>query len=412
MEAKYKRVKLACCMSGLSMSVVANLPPLLFLTFNSQYNISYSLLGFLVLVNYFTQMIVDLILSFFSHRFDIPKTVKFIPVLTTIGLLIFSIWPYLFPGNAFWGILIGTIVFSASGGLNEVLISPVIAAIPAKDPDREMSKLHSIYAWGVVGVVIISTVFIITFGAENWHWLAILFTAIPLIASALFLGAEIPEMETPEKVTGVIALLKNRVLWLMVFAIFLGGAAECTMSQWCSGYVEQALGIPKVWGDVFGVALFGLSLGLGRTLYGKFGKNIGKVLVLGVIGSTLCYLISAISPFPVLALFACVFTGFCSSMLWPGSLIASTELVPHGGVFIYAIMAAGGDFGAALGPQLIGLVTDFAIKNPTMLAIAEKLGLTGAQLGLKAGMVVGMLFPLVAIPVFIHILNMLKKSTR
>ncbi len=57
------------------------------------------------------------------------------------------------------GLVIGTVIFSASSELAEVLISPVIAAIPSDNPEREMSKLHSIYAWGVVGIVIVSTSF-------------------------------------------------------------------------------------------------------------------------------------------------------------------------------------------------------------------------------------------------------------
>ena len=48
------------------MSICGNISPLLFLTFRNLYDISYSLLGFLVLVNFFTQLIVDLVFSFFS----------------------------------------------------------------------------------------------------------------------------------------------------------------------------------------------------------------------------------------------------------------------------------------------------------------------------------------------------------
>ena len=177
-----KRVKLACYMTNISMAVVGNLSPLLFITFRELYGISYSLLGLLVLVNFSTQLTVDLIFSFFSHKFNIPKTVKFTPVLTIIGLLIYSVWPMINPGSAYIGILIGTVVFSASGGLSEVLISPVIAAIPADEPDREMSKLHSIYAWGVVGVVLFATIFITLFGQNDWCILALLLSCDKMIA--------------------------------------------------------------------------------------------------------------------------------------------------------------------------------------------------------------------------------------
>lgn len=399
----YKRLKLACYTSNISMAIMANLPPLLFLTFRSMYGISYSKLGLLVLINFFTQLIIDLIFSFFSHKFDISKTVKMMPVLTCIGLLIYALWPFILPQYVYPGMVIGTIVFAASSGLAEVLISPIIAALPAKDPDREMSKLHSIYAWGVVFVIFVSTLFILIVGAENWQWLVLIFMIIPLISAILYYGSEIPEMETPEKVSGAVAFLKNKTLWLCVAAIFLGGAAECTMSQWASGYLEKALGIPKVWGDIFGVALFGMTLGIGRSLYSKIGKNISRVLLMGAVGAALCYLIAAVTPFPVAGLIACALTGFCVSMLWPGSLIVASDYFPAGGVFIYAMMAAGGDLGASVGPQLVGIITDLAISNQSLVSAAQSIGVIPEQLGMKLGMLVGMLFPLTAIPVYAHI---------
>ncbi|MBQ3084319.1 MAG: MFS transporter [Clostridia bacterium] len=399
----YRRLKFACYSGNTSMSVVGNLSPLLFLTFRELYGISYSLLGLLVLINFCTQLGIDLIFSFFSHKFNIQKTVRLMPILTVIGLFIFALWPYFFPQTAYVGLVAGTVLFSVSSGLGEVLISPIIAAIPAEDPDREMSKLHSVYAWGVVGVVLFSTLFLLLFGKESWHWLALLLALIPITSAILYATSEIPTMETPEKTSGALHLLKNKGLWLCVIAIFLGGSAECTMAQWCSGYLEQALGIPKVWGDIFGVALFAVMLGTGRTLYAKIGKNITKVLLACTIGSTLCYLTAAISPLPMIGLLACALTGLCTSMLWPGNLIVASDRFPTGGVFVFALMAAGGDFGASVGPQLVGVVTDAAIENPALLGLAESLSLSPEQLGMKLGMLVGMLFPLLAIPVMLMI---------
>ena len=175
MKAKYTRLKLACYSINVTMAVVGNLPPLLFLTFRSLYGISYSLLGALVLINFVTQLTVDLAFSFFSHKFNIPLAVKTAPILGVVGFWIFALWPFFFPEIAYVGMVIGTVIFSAASGFGEVLISPVIAAIPADDPDREMSKLHSIYAWGSVGVILVGTLFILLAGGENWYWLVYAF---------------------------------------------------------------------------------------------------------------------------------------------------------------------------------------------------------------------------------------------
>ena len=397
---KHARVKFACYTANSSMAIVSHLSPVLFLTFREIYGISYSLLGLLVVINFTTQSLIDLLFSFFSHKFNIPKVVKAMPMLTFTGLLIYAIWPVLMPSTAYLGLAIGTVIFSASSGFNEVLISPIIAALPSDEPDREMSKLHSVYAWGLVCVVIFSTLFLFIFGKQNWVYLVLLLMIEPLISYFAFRGAEIPEMETPEKVSGALSFFKNGTVWLFVIAIFLGGASECTMSQWSSSYLEKALSIPKVWGDVFGVALFGLTLALGRTLYAKFGKNIKNVLFFGSLGATVCYLVAAVSMSPIVALVACALTGFCTSMLWPGSLVAATDAIPNGGVFIFAIMAAGGDLGGSIGPQLVGLVTDTVINSPNALSLMESLGLTAEQLGMKVGLFAGMFIPLFAILVF------------
>ena len=131
-----KRVKYACYSANITMSVVGNLSPVLFLTFRSLYGISYSLLGLLVLINFVTQLIIDLIFSFFSHKFNIKKTLIIMPSLSVIGLWVYALSPVIFPHNVYTGLVIGTIIFSAGSGLAEVLLSPVIAALPSDDPDR------------------------------------------------------------------------------------------------------------------------------------------------------------------------------------------------------------------------------------------------------------------------------------
>ncbi len=383
------------------MSVVSALSPLLLLTFREAYGISYSLLGLLVLINFSTQLLVDLAFSFFSHKFNIPLAVKLIPVINMIGMILYALSPVFFDGQAvFIGLAIGTVIFSASSGLAEVLISPIIAAIPSDDPDREMSRLHSVFAWGVVGVVLFSTAFLALFGNSSWQWLVILLCVIPVVGLILYSGVTIPNIQ-PEGVGGSSSVLRFGTVWLCVISIFLGGAAECTMSQWSSTYLEGALGITKVWGDIFGVAMFSVFLGLGRSLYTKFGKNIMGVLLFGASGATICYVVAAISSSHIVGLIACALTGFFTSMLWPGNLIVSTDIHKGGGVVIFALMAAGGDLGASIGPQLVGVIADAVIESELGINLSVELSLTAEQLGLKVGLLSAAMFPLILVGILL-----------
>jgi MFS family permease len=64
-------------------------------------------------------------------------------------------------------------------------------------------------------------------------------------------------------------------------------------------------------------------------------------------------------------------------MLWPGTLIMMAEFFPKAGVVAYALLAAGGDLGGSVAPQLMGVLAD--------------------MFGLNVGMVVSAIFPLLGI---------------
>ena len=90
--------------------------------------------------------------------------------------------------------------------------------------------------------------------------------------------------------------------------------------------------------------------------------------------------------------------------------VVSTGLVVSGGVVMYAMLAAGGDLGASVGTQLVGVVVDTVAANPDAMSLAARLGLTPDQLGLKVGMLVGALFPITAILVYTYIVKTKSKK--
>ena len=403
-----RRVKFACYTCNATMSIVAHLSPLLFIPFRTIYGFSFSLLGTLVLINFVTQFCVDWLCSFFSHKLNLTLAVKGTPILAVAGFVLYALAPVIFPSVPYLGIALGTIVFSAASGFNEVLISPVIAALPSENPEREMSKLHAVYAWGVVAFVVFATLFLFVVGQQNWQWLVAISMLLPVLSFAAFLGTDLPEMETPERAENAQPILKNKVLWLCVLAMFLGGATEVTMAQWSSSYLERALGVDKVVGDVFGVALFAAALGFGRTLYAKVGKRIERTLLFGGIGAAICYATAICTNAGWLGLIACALTGFCVSMLWPGMLVVASSRV-SGSVFVFAMMAAGGDLGASVVPQLVGAIAD-SVSLSALPAWASDLGLTAETFGMKCGLAVGLISAILSVVVYAYFYKTRKKE--
>lgn len=408
----FKRTKLACYAAYFTMASIFCVPPILFVTFREIYGISYTLLGTLVLVNFFTQLGVDLVFTAFSKHFNTKIAVRVMPIVTSIGLLVYALIPMIFPNIAYVGLLIGTIIFSISAGLSEVLLSPMIAAIPSDNPQRDMSLLHSLYAFGTFTMILLSTVFLKIFGTHNWAYLIMLLACLPLIPAVLFMISPMPNMQEEVSASVTLGDTKRRAvgLALCVACIFFGSCAENAMSNWISTYMENALGINKLVGDVLGAAAFAILLGIARISYARFGKNITRTLLISMIAATFCYLVVGLSSNVIVAFIACIATGFCTSMLWPGTLIMMEEKIPHAGVAAFALMASGGDLGASVAPQLLGVVVDKVSTTELAARLGNTLNISAEQVGLKIGMLTMAIFPIIGIVTVVLIIKYFKKS--
>lgn len=134
------------------------------------------------------------------------------------------------------------------------------------------------------------------------------------------------------------------------------------------------------------------------------------MLLAGMAGATVCYLVAGLSKNVVFAFAACVLTGFCTSMLWPGTLILMEEKVENPGVTAYALMAAGGDLGASLAPQLMGIVVDTVSVSAFADNMGAKLSMTAEQVGLKTGMLTASVYPILGIVLLLFVKRYFKKQ--
>ena len=405
----YRRSRFACYFAYVAMASVFALPAMLFTTFHRLYGVSFTLLGTLVVVNFCVQMCVDLIFTFFSKHFNIQLTVRVMPLLTAVGLLIYALTPHLFPQYAYLGLVVGTVIFSVAAGLGEVLISPLVAAMPSEHPDKDMSMLHSLYGWGVVSVVLISSLYFHLFGTDNWLYLALFWAVLPVVSSLLFCISTLPDVNLTSTDRGQKTAGRAKGIALCLLCIFLGSSAENTMTNWISGYMEVALQIPKEVGDMLGLAVFALLLALTRVWYARFAPDITKTLLVSMIGATACYLMVGLVGQVYVAFAGCILTGIFTSMLWPGTLILMEEKIPSPGVAAYALMAAGGDFGASIAPQMVGMVVDKVAASPFAAQLSQTMGATPEEIGMKVGMLAATVFPTLGVVLVLYIRKVYKK---
>ncbi|MCR5626318.1 MAG: MFS transporter [Lachnospiraceae bacterium] len=376
----YNKTKLACYLGFITQAIAANFAPLLFLKFHSYYGISLGNIALISTVYFFTQLLVDIFCAKFVDRIGYRVSIVVSEVCSSLGLVGLAFLPDIFP-NAFAGILISVTVYAMGCGLIEVLVSPIIEACPFENKEATMSLLHSFYCWGSVGTIVISTLFFSIFGMDNWRWLAVFWALIPAYNIYNFATCPIVPIVEDGKGMGIRQLGKIPLFWVSLCLMVCAGASELSMAQWASAYAEAALGLSKAIGDLLGPCLFAVTMGISRIIYGKYGEKLN--LIWFMLGSgvlcVICYLMTAFSTNPLTGLVGCILCGFSVGIMWPGTISISSKKFPTGGTAMFALLAMAGDLGGSVGPAVVGRVTQNAGDN------------------IRAGMGVGLVFPIVLI---------------
>jgi len=365
MSKNYKNTIYACFIGYIVQAIVVNFAPLLFLTFQSEYDISLSEITMLVTFNFGLQLLVDLAAIWFVDKIGYRITAILAHLFSAGGLILLTILPEVIE-NPFWGILISVMIYAVGGGLLEVIVSPIVESCPSDNKEKAMSLLHSFYCWGQVGVVLISTLFFAIVGIENWKALSVLWAIIPILNMFYFMKVPIaPLIAENETRLSIRELFGNKIFWIFILVMTCSGASEQAISQWASTFAEKGLGISKTLGDLTGPMAFAICMGIVRALYGKYGEKI-KLERFIVISAVLCivsYLMISLVPIPLIGIIGCCISGLSVAIMWPGTLSMASARIKNGGTTMFALMALGGDLGCSVGPTLVGQVSGLFQEN-------------------------------------------------
>ena len=375
-QSKYRKTLLSCYLGFITQAITANFAPLLFLTFKDTYGIPLEKIALIPMAFFLTQLLIDFAATKFVDSIGYRTCVVCSQVLSAVGLALLAVLPEVLP-DPFTGILIAVVLYAMGAGLIEVLISPIVEACPFDNKDGVMSLLHSFYCWGMVGVILGSTVFFAVFSVKNWHILALLWAVIPFVNAFNFLKCPIERLTEDGEGMKMGQLFRIPLFWLMALLMVCSGASEISMAQWASAFTESAMGVSKTIGDLAGPCLFAVLMGISRVFYGKMSEKLDLTKTMLGCGALciLCYLLASLSPLPVLGLMGCALCGISVGIMWPGTLSISAQKCPKGGTVMFALLALAGDLGGSIGPSLVGSVSSMADGN------------------LKTGLLVATLFP-------------------
>ena len=389
----YNRTKYACYLGSASTAIINNFAPLLYVTFMTTFKFSATMIGLFIAMNFAVQMTVDFFGARYSEKIGYKKMICAGCLFCSAGMFLLSTLPYILEPAI--GVGISTVVYAVGGGIMEVLVSPIMEAIPGDKKAASMSMLHSFYAWGHLFVVLASTLYFVIFSTAKWRVLCAIWAIVPLFDFYLFLTAKINVFAEGEKRLKFREIFSQRIFLVFMIMMLTSGAAELAVAQWVSAYAEKGLNVSKTAGDLLGTSMFALCMAIARVIYGFFGEKLKLKAymfwcgVLCIIG----YLVATLMPNEIIALLGCGLIGFSVGIMWPGTLSIAAKDFPQGGTAIFGILAMSGDIGCVAGPETVAVVSRYFT-------------LYGSDL--KAGLLVSAIFPIV----FTVLMILSKKITK
>ena len=356
MAKNYEKTIRACFIGYIVQAIVNNFAPLLFITFQTTYDIPLAQITTLITINFALQLMTDLAAAYFTDKIGYRASVLIAHTMAALGLIGLAVFPSVMP-SPFVGLVMAVVLYAIGGGLLEVIVSPMVEACPSEHKDRTMSMLHSFYCWGSVGVIIVSTLVFWLFGIQNWRILATLWAIVPIANGIAFINVPIISMEeSTGESTPMSQLFKIKMFWIFIVLMCCAGASELVISQWASAFAEKALGISKSLGDLLGPTLFAVLMGLSRVIYGKYGDKIGldRMMILSCALCVIAYLMIALFDSAVIGLTGIAISGFAVGIMWPGTYSKAAGVMKGGGTAMFAFLALAGDLGCTSGPTFAG----------------------------------------------------------
>lgn len=312
-QATYETTMKASFLAYIVQGIVNNFTPLLFIAFNQHYGIPLEKIPLLITVNFTLQLIMDIGLTAFVTRIGYRASLLLANSMAAIGMILLAILPN-FLSNTYLGILIASCFYSIGGGLNEVIVSPLVNAY--------------------------------------------LFTFVPIA----------PLIPEGERGLSFKELLSRNMFYILFIMMFAAGASEIAVAQWASLFAEKGLDISKTLGDLCGPMIFALFMGTSRLFYGKYGNKIDfdKYMLASASLCILSYLLIGLVPHPLVGLLGCALCGFSVGIFWSGTYSTSASVISNGGTL--RLLALAGDIDGFMTAKMGGVcASDFFVPSSFQL---------------------------------------------
>ncbi len=366
------------------LGLVNSFVPLLFLSFEKEFGLKFSALGLIILLHFAIRGCGDLLSGRIVSAYGSKLTVIVGLILIGLGLFGLGFFPDLTGGTI--GLLIATVLSGLGEGLVYVPTGNVIRSVFAEEKEKT-GRLHLFYAIGQIAAVLLTSVFILTAGIEQWRIITVLWAIVPIIAALFILIISFDEVDEGEETRSYASLMSNPLFNILFLLMFFGGAAEQSMTQWIAAFTEVSVEIAALIGRLSGPLFFVIGIGASRFFYLKFADRIKlqRVVIYGCALSAAAYLLAILSGNQILSLMGCVLVGIATGFLKPGTISLAKSKISGEEKAAFALLLFAGDLGYGLGPALVGIATGLFDNN------------------LKKGMFIALIFPIAMIAIIMKV---------
>nr|WP_246061765.1 MFS transporter [Paenibacillus oralis] len=317
--------------------------------------LSESQLGTLLSLNALGYLIACSFTAYLTKIWGIKwVTVAAFASMAVSGILIFFSHYYPMFSTSYFLMYIGN-------GMLEIGLAILSARIFVKNTGMMMNMTHGFYGLSSTVAPLIATGLMkVSIAGHTLDWrgmylVMLLLSVIPIVIAlfSTFPGDDIAHDDRiPLK-----ALLKDRVLWLMVLVLTFGVVSELAVGGWLVNFLEKAYSWDTV--NASGMlSIFFLCFALARLLLGPLTDRIGFVLSLMIFSgfSALCTFIAIFGGESVAFLFAA--SGIGIAMIYPTVMAFIAKRYPKGSDTAITFTVTLMGLGSVIGNYLIGGVTE------------------------------------------------------
>lgn len=358
----YRVTLFACALAYLGQTIVYNYLPLLYMIFYAKFNIPFNQIALLTTINFTAQIVIGFFIGKIADIIGYRFCAVTMEILVIVGMVLVVVLTQTM-ANTFLALVLSFAVIGIGAGIVEAMNPAFIQSCPIENKTAVNSFVYSFSSWSYAVVVLLSTLFFVIFGTRAWRILTLLWIIVPLMTLFMFCRIKFYHVEKQygNKNTSMTLqkMLSMKLYWQLMIVMFCADACDVGYSQWISSFMESALGMQKVIGDLVGPSLFAIGCGISRLVYAIIAKHVRlrTCMITCFIGSTVGFVLTALSQSIALSIIGCIFSGLCIGNLYPGAIALVSEEMPEASTQTFTLLTVAGGIGGAITGTMIGSIT-------------------------------------------------------